>query len=268
MKSLLIIPVLILVLGSCTMNDLSAKRINQPKIPSGVQSFSGTVLPETKETLIMAYSEELLAHDIYTKIVEKYPNLAEIKNIVSSEANHREQVGRLLDVRNITRPTGYGVFGGTYDVLIKMVDSSMTGAIEAGVMIETGDIDHLLAEYKKINDRDVRMVFENIGGGSFNHLRAFLRIAKANNYIVKTDYARYMNVDEINSTGPLQSKMTDLLSANNLPTYGGGSMGMGNGQGKHMMGSGAGENNRMMMQWNGQGNGNGQWQGNGQGRGR
>ena len=85
MKLLLIIPVLILVLGSCTMNDLSAKRINQPKIPSGVQSFSGTVLPETKETLIMAYSEELLAHDIYTKIVEKYPNLAEIKNIVSSE---------------------------------------------------------------------------------------------------------------------------------------------------------------------------------------
>jgi len=88
------------------------------------------------------------------------------------------------------------------------------------------------------------MVFENIGGGSFNHLRAFLRLAKENNYRVTTDFSRYMSSDEINSTGPLQSKMTDLLNANSLPTYGNNKpMGMGNGQGNHMMKNGSGEKN-------------------------
>lgn len=248
MKSLFIIPALAIILGSCTVNDLDATKNIQPNTSPKTSISSGSVSLETKEILLMAYSEELLAHDIYTKMVAKYPNLTEVKNVINSEANHREQVGKLLDVRNITRPTDYGAYSGTYDVLTKMVDSSLTGAIEAGVMIETGDIDHLLAEYKKINETDVRMVFENIGGGSFNHLRAFLRLAKENNYTVTTDYSRYMTSIEINSTGPLQSKMTDLLKANNLPTYGGNKpMGMGNGQGNHMMENGSGENNQMMQ---------------------
>ncbi len=249
MKSFFIIPVLVLTLGSCTMSDLNARKNIEPNTPPSTLISSGSVSIETRETLRMAYSEELLAHDIYTKMVAKYPNLTEVKNIINSEANHREQVGKILDVRGITRPTDYGAYSGTYDVLIKMVDSSLTGAIEAGVMIETGDIDHLLAEYKKINEVDVRMVFENIGGGSFNHLRAFLKLAGQNNYTVTTDFSKYMNSDEINSTGPLQSKMTELLKANNLPTYSNNMpMGMGNGQGNHMMKNGSGENNEMMMQ--------------------
>lgn len=44
-----------------------------------------------------------------------------------------------------------------------MIDTSLTGAIEVGVMVETGDIDHLLEEYKKVSDTDIRRVFENIG---------------------------------------------------------------------------------------------------------
>lgn len=230
MKSLIIIPVLALVLGSCTMYDLDIKKTTQSNPPTTTQISPGSVSLEIKQTLLDAYSEEVLAHDIYTKMVEKYPNLTEVKNIINSEANHREQVGRLLDTRNITRPTGYGIYSGTYDVLKKILDSSLTGAIEAGVMIETGDIDHLLSEYKKVEDQDVRMIFENIGGGSFNHLRAFLRLAGQEKYTVTTEYSRYMKSDEINSNGPLQSKMTELLKANNLPTYGGLTMGMGNGQ--------------------------------------
>lgn len=87
-------------------------------------------------------------------------------------------------------------------------------------MVEVGDIDHLLEEYRKIEDTDVRQVFENIGGGSFNHLRAFLRLAQEYNYTVMTDFTRYMNTDEINTPGSLKYKMTDLLEANNLPTFG------------------------------------------------
>jgi hypothetical protein len=118
-------------------------------------------------------------------------------------------------------------------------------------MVEVGDIDHLVTEYKTVEDTDVRRVFENIGGGSFNHLRAFLRLAVENNYSVTTDYARYMSADEVNSTGSLKSKMTDLLIANNLPTFGtqGGRNG-GNGDGRGPTGTGE-------RRGNGQGQGNG-----------
>lgn len=116
-------------------------------------------------------------------------------------------------------------------------------------MVEVGDIDHLLSEYKTVEDTDVRRVFENIGGGSFNHLRAFLRLAVENNYIVTTDYARYMTASELNSTGPLKYKMTDLLKSNNLQTFG--TQGGGNGDGRGPTGSG----NR---RGGGQGNGMGQ----------
>jgi hypothetical protein len=118
-------------------------------------------------------------------------------------------------------------------------------------MVEVGDIDHLLAEYKKVEDTDVRRVFENIGGGSFNHLRAFLRLAGANNYTVTTDYARYMTPEDLNTPGPLKYKMTDLLIANNLPVSGtqnGRNGGNGNGRGP----TGTGE-----RRGGGQGQGNG-----------
>lgn len=244
-KSLTLIMLIgsLLALSSCTSSTNNNSPIRTPELitPQTLNTDANIV----RTVLTEAYSEELLAEDVYTKMVEKYPQFTEVMNIINSEEKHSEKVGKLLDSRNIPRPTDYGVYNETYDVLIKMVDSSLTGAIEAGVMIEVGDIDHLLAEYKKIENQDIRRVFENIGGGSFNHLRAFLRLAKENNYTVTTDYARHMNSDEINSTGSLQSKMTNLLKANNLPTYGGGSMGMGNGKGTRNTENGTGGNQLM-----------------------
>jgi hypothetical protein len=112
-------------------------------------------------------------------MVERYPTLTEVNNIIKSENEHREQVGTLLESRGIARPSDYGIYMDTYTTLKNIIDMSLTGAIEAGILVETGDIDHLLAEYKKITDTDIRQVFENIGGGSFNHLRAFLRMAQS-----------------------------------------------------------------------------------------
>jgi len=132
----------------------------------------------SQEILIHAYQEELLAHDIYTYMVQRYPTLTEVNNIIKSENEHREQVAILLESRGIARPSDYGIYADTYKTLKNMVDMSLTGAIEAGIMVEIGDIDHLLEEYQKITDVDIRRVFENIGGGSFNHLRAFLRMAQ------------------------------------------------------------------------------------------
>lgn len=244
MKTLILIPFIAMILTSCSVDDTSARKNIPRNTTTSVVSSSGVISMETQEILLSAYSEEMLAEDIYAKIVAKYPTLSRVSNIEDSEEKHSVQVGKLLDVRNIPRPTGYGVYSETYNVLSKMVDSGLTGAIEAGVMIEVGDIDHLLAEYKKVSDIDIRRVFENIGGGSFNHLRTFLRLANENNYIVITDYSRYMTSAEVNSSGSLKSKMTDLLIVNNLPTTGT-SKGMGNGQGTRNTENGTGGNQMM-----------------------
>lgn len=189
------------------------------QIKPRITTATGTLTEEQKNILQDAYSEELLAHDVYTYMVSKYPSLSEVNNIINSEAQHQSSVGNLLDAYGITRPTEYRIYTDANTTLRKMIDSSLTGAIEAGIMIEAGDIAHLLAEYKQIENENVRQVFENIGGGSFNHLRAFLREAQTAGYTPTTNTSKYLTADELNTRGPLNTKMTELLHANNLPTY-------------------------------------------------
>lgn len=185
-----------------------------------MNTLSTTDTTVTTQVLREAYQEELLAEAIYRDIVATYPALASVTNIVGSEEQHSTQVGRLLTARGIELPTDFGIYTDTYTTLKTLVDSSLTGAIEVGIMVETGDIEHLLAEYRKVTDMDVRQVFENIGGGSFNHLRAFLRFAEQYNYTPTTDYSRYMTVADLSTTGSLKFKMTELLESNNLPSSG------------------------------------------------
>lgn len=217
MNPLYLIPLSVCMMSSCTLADwqtqTSTTLVVQTSTPVSVTDTNITT-----QVLTEAYQEELLAHDIYTYMVERYPELSEVSNIINSEDTHREQVGRLVDARGIARPTEYGIYSDTYTTLRSMIDSSLTGAIEVGVMVETGDIDHLLAEYQKVTDTDIRRTFENIGGGSFNHLRAFLTLARQYNYTVTTDWSRYLTVEESTSTGSLKPKMTTLLEANGLPT--------------------------------------------------
>jgi hypothetical protein len=218
MNPIILFPLSLCILSSCTLSDWQA----QTPTPT-VQTIAPQVTTDatvTTQVLTEAYQEELLAEAIYRDIVATYPALASVSNIIGSEEQHSTQVGRLLTARGIALPTDFGIYTDTYTTLKSMVDSSLTGAIEVGIMVETGDIDHLLAEYQKVTDADVRQVFENIGGGSFNHLRAFLRFASEYNYIPKTDTTKYLSVAETNQGGSLKFKMTELLKANDLPTSG------------------------------------------------
>lgn len=148
-----------------------------------------------------------------------YPQLTEVKNIINSEDSHREQIGTLLDSRNISRPTDYGIYSQTYIDLKKIIDTDIIGAIEVWIMIEIGDIEHLLNEYKIVDDIKIREVFENIGWWSYNHLRTFMRLANNYNYLPKIKTENYLSINEVNQSGSLKYKMTKLLEFNNLPTY-------------------------------------------------
>lgn len=219
MNPIILFPLSLCTLSSCTLSDWQAQTTTKPVVQTTApQVTTGTTI--ITQVLTEAYQEELLAEAIYRDIVATYPALASVSNIVGSEEQHSTQVGRLLTARSIELPTDFGIYTDTYTTLKSMIDSSLTGAIEVGIMVEVGDIDHLLAEYQKVEDTDVRRVFENIGGGSFNHLRAFLRFAEQYSYTPTTDYSRYMTSAYLSTTGSLKYKMSVLLQANNLPTSG------------------------------------------------
>ena len=208
----------VLALSSCTSSTNNSSPTSTLEVMTPQTSTTDANIVRT--VLTEAYQEELLAEAIYRDIVATYPALASIENIAGSEEQHSTQVGRLLTARGLELPTDFGVYTDTYTTLKSMVDASLTGAIEVGVMVEVGDIDHLLAEYQATTDTDIRQVFENIGGGSFNHLRAFLRFAEQYNYTPATDSSMYMTPADLSTTGSIKYKFTELLQANNLPTSG------------------------------------------------
>lgn len=217
MKPILLLSLGACILSSCSRNSWQTQNSSTSYYPTSRQVEripTSETSESTRETLLVAYQEELLAHDLYVKMLERYPELSEVSNIVRSESEHQSSVGKLLDIRGIARPVDYGVFQPTYDALLTKLSISRNEAIEVGVMIETGDIDHLLEEYKKITDSDVRKVFERIGGASFNHLRAFVSLAKIYTYTPKTDWTKYLSETEVSQSGPLQYKMSELLEKN------------------------------------------------------
>lgn len=214
------------ILSGCTQSPslmsetwpMSITQLFPPEMASSSWFHMTSMLDSWTLTLLRdAYREELLARDIYTEIMKQYPSFWEIASIIRSETQHMAKIGEILDKYGVNRPTEYGIYENTYRTLMGLIEQGYTGAIEVGIRIETGDIDHLLAAYKQITDPYIRRVFENIGGWSFNHLRAFLREARAIQYRSSLNTTDYLTPEEVDFMGPLHYKMTALLIANGLP---------------------------------------------------
>lgn len=136
---LLLLPFSLCILTSCTLTEFQSKTpsiIQTPAVTEVNQNQNATIISTITDSNIAtilrdAYSEERLAEDVYTMMVAKYPQFTEVTNIIDSEEKHSVQVGRLLDARDIARPTDYGSYSDTYEVLKNMIDTSLTQAIEA-----------------------------------------------------------------------------------------------------------------------------------------
>lgn len=140
MNPIILLSLSVCLLASCTLSEVqnTSQRTSQTQPVTGVtQNQETTITPIVTDPIVVstilrdAYSEERLAEDVYTMMVAKYPQFTEVINIITSEEKHSEQVGRLLDARDIARPVDYGRYTSTYEVLKKMIDTSLTQAIEA-----------------------------------------------------------------------------------------------------------------------------------------
>lgn len=132
------------------------------------------------ERLTFLREEEKLARDVYTALHQHW-GAPIFGNIASSEQQHFDQVGYMLDKYRLpdpARPDRPGVFvnpelQGLYDQLMTRGQASLLEALRVGGAIEEVDILDLREAVAGTDKADLIQLYDNLMKGSRNHLRAF-----------------------------------------------------------------------------------------------
>lgn len=140
------------------------------------------ITAEEKDGILQMREEEKLAHDVYTKLYEKW-GVQVFANIARSEQTHTDAVGALLARYAIPDPnadTQSGVYHSAqiqklYDELVLRGLTSLESAYDVGATIEDLDIYDLETLKKATVKQDILVTYNNLQKGSRNHLRAFVK---------------------------------------------------------------------------------------------
>lgn len=141
---------------------------------------SGTLTETQKSSLAYMAEEEKLAHDVYTRLAERYPTATVFTRIAASEQQHLDAVRTLLSRYGIADPTAGKAIGQFASADIAslygdLLDSAttLTAAYDAGVAIEQDDIAELDKAGVGVTAPDVLRVYSNLRTASERHLAAF-----------------------------------------------------------------------------------------------
>jgi hypothetical protein len=132
------------------------------------------------KSLIHMREEEKLAHDVYYTLYNKW-NETTFNNISSSESTHANAVLTLINKYELQDPASnktIGVFSDSslqklYNELIDIGFSSKIDGFKVGATIEDFDIYDLNNWNLKIDNQDIKFVYDNLNKGSRNHMRTF-----------------------------------------------------------------------------------------------
>lgn len=183
-----------------------------------VQSHSGLLasIPASplsdaeKLALSYGYSEEMVARDAYNYFYSLY-KIETFQRIAASEQQHMNAVKTLLDRYALPIPTGYGTLQSTFNTLKAEGEKWAKEALEVGLKIEMLDIDDIANTIKNTDNDDLKAVFLNIGGASYNHLSGFSGELTRGEYSQTLDISKYLSGTELSSRGSLQYKLADSL---------------------------------------------------------
>lgn len=165
---------------------------------------------DEEKALYYQYSEEKVAHDLYTHFYELYNEPTFLK-ISQSEAKHMQAVKVLLDRYALATPTDFWVLSGTYDTLKLEWEKSLQSALEVGVKVEMLDIEDIAKTIAMTDNDDLKAVFLNIGWASYNHLRGFSKWLENNSFTSKVDFSKYLSQEEVNTKWSLKNKLLESL---------------------------------------------------------
>jgi hypothetical protein len=128
--------------------------------------------------LLYMYEEEKMARDVYNALYAQWGQPV-FQNIAASEQVHMDAVKTLLVRYGIAVPgTTAGVFvdptlQALYKSLVTSGKQSLADALKVGATIEEVDINDLQSRLAQTTTADIRLVYNNLMKGSYNHLRSF-----------------------------------------------------------------------------------------------
>lgn len=164
------------------------------------------------DLLLKQYEEETMANELYTYFYEMY-GVETFKNIADSEAQHQKALEAIFDRYNVELPTWYAHIQELYDTLKAKGELSLKDALEVWVSIEIVDIDDIVTAIKTTDNDDFQTILVNIGWGSYNHLRWFLKALSNNGLTTDIEYSDYLTEDLANSKWSIKYLLAEKLEA-------------------------------------------------------
>jgi hypothetical protein len=168
-----------------------------------------TLSTAEQDSLTYMREEEKLAHDVYVYLNALWgASLPIFNNIAASEASHTEAIRTLLVRYSVPDPaatTAAGQFTNAalqtlYSGMVASGSASLIEALRVGAAIEEVDIIDIQAALVHVDNRDIRLVYENLLKGSRNHLRAFvlalqqLGVVYSPQYLSPADYQTVVGI--------------------------------------------------------------------------
>ncbi len=145
--------------------------------------------------------EEKFAHDVYTKLFEKW-GMNIFNSISNSEQTHTDAVLMLIEKYELEDPATNNVIGEFTDTTLQRLynefvtfgSQSLINGLIIGATIEDLDIYDLQELLKVVNNQDITFVYNNLLKGSRNHMRSFYPqiISNGGSYI-----AQYITQQEL-----------------------------------------------------------------------
>lgn len=134
-----------------------------------------------KETLLALREEEKLARDVYQTLYKTW-NMPVFQNIGTSEQTHMDSLKFLLDRYGLVDPVGNNAVGiykdatftKLYNDLVAKGKKSLSDAFAVGATVEDLDIADLEYGRVKVDNKDIKVLYQNLAKASRNHLRSFV----------------------------------------------------------------------------------------------
>ncbi len=185
-----------------------------------------------KAGLLLMREEEKLARDVYQVLYKKW-NHVTFAQIAKSEQQHMDALKVLLNKYSLTDPITtreQGVFADPelqklYDSLIAKGEKSLIDALQIGSTIEDLDIKDLYELIEKTDNKDIKIVYQNLVKGSRNHMRAFIGRLAMNNSTYEAQFLTATVIDDIANS----SRERGMVDENGAQISGSGRSGSGKG---------------------------------------
>ncbi len=162
-------------------NGMGNSQSEQLSLPAMIAKMPMQDLSSAEKAgLIKMREEEKLARDVYRVLYQKWHHLT-FAQIAKSEQQHMDTLKVLLDKYNLVDPIATGKTGVFTDKelqhlfhsLVARGETSVIEALQVGATIEDLDVKDLYDLLEQTDNRDIKIVYQNLAKGSRNHLRAF-----------------------------------------------------------------------------------------------